>query len=305
MDALKGEAWAAVSARLASHHPDTADVLSTAHSAWERCRELSAGEVTWPDAKLPYQPTPEWARRAAPWLYYLPYRSPAPYAHSIGRYDVLLPSPNDPAAREAHARLWNHSAIKLNHVAHHGGLGHHVQNWHAARSQSLVGRVAAVDSACRIAMFCGGTMAEGWACYATEIMESLGFLTDDEKVAEHHTRVRLMARAVVDLELHTGRMSFDDAVRFHVDTAFLAPASAHAEVTKCSMFPGTAMMYWSGLRELWRIRHAEESARGSAFNAKQFHDELLSFGSIPVALVSRLMAARRPPAPGSRPSAPQ
>ena len=59
------------------------------------------------------------------------------------------------------------------------------------------------------------------------------------------------------------------------------------------MFPGTAMMYWLGLRELWRIRHAEESARKSAFDAKEFHDELLGFGSIPVVLISRLMAAQR------------
>ena len=80
-------------------------------------------------------------------------------------------------------------------------------------------------------------------------------------------------------------------------------ATAHAEVTKCSMFPGTAMMYWLGVRELWRIQHAEESARKSSFNVKQYHDELLSFGSMPVALVSWLMAAQRPQAPGPKPQA--
>jgi uncharacterized protein (DUF885 family) len=144
-------------------------------------------------------------------------------------------------------------------------------------------------------------MAEGWACYATEIMESLGFLTPDERVAEQHTRVRLMARAVVDLELHTGRMSFDDAVRFHVDAAQLTPAAAHAEVTKCSMFPGTAMMYWLGLRDLWRLRSAEEASRGAAFSAKAFHDELLGFGSIPVPLAARVIAASRSEVRGQRP----
>src|SRR4026207_833126 len=91
----------------------------------------------------------------------------------------------------------------------------------------------------------------GGACYAPEIMGSLGFLTPDERVAEQHTRVRLMARAVVDLELHTGRMTFDEAARVHVAAAQLTPAAAHAEATKCSMFPGTAMMYWLGLRDLW------------------------------------------------------
>jgi hypothetical protein len=302
-DALQGEEWAAVAARLAAVHPDTGDVLRAVHGAWTECRDLSSGEVTWPEVVLPYQSMPEWARRAAPFLYYLPYRSPAPMSHAVGRYDVLFPTGPELAAAEAFARTWNHSAIKLNHVAHHGGLGHHVQNWHAKRSPSRIGRVAAVDAACRIAMFCGGTMAEGWACYATEIMESLDFLTRDERIAEQHTRVRLMTRAVVDLELHTGRLSFDEAVRFHVEAASLTPAAALAEATKCSMFPGMAMMYWLGLRELWRIRHAEESARGVDFNAKEFHDELLSFGSIPVALAARLMAARRSQAPGPRPQA--
>ena len=292
-DALQDEDWQAVAARLASAHPDTDDILHAVQSLWNECRELSSDEVTWPDVALSYQPTSEWARRAAPFLYYLPYRSPAPLSNPIGRYDVLLPSATDPVAQETFARNWNRSAIKLNHVAHHGGLGHHVQNWHAARSPSRIGQVAAVDAANRIAMFCGGTMAEGWACYATEIMESLGYLTSDERIAEQHTRVKLMARAVVDLELHTGRMSFDDAVRFHVDSAQLTPAAARVEVTKCSMFPGTAMMYWLGLRDLWRIRSAEEASRGAGFSAKAFHDELLGFGSIPVALASRLMAAKR------------
>jgi hypothetical protein len=301
-DALQDEDWATVSARLASTHPDADDVLHAAHLAWQECRTLAADEVTWPPDALHYEPTPEWARRAAPFLYYLPYRSPAPLGLGTGRYDVQLPWTMDAAARETFARLWNRSAIKLNHVAHHGALGHYVQNWHAARSPSMIGRVAAVDGACRIAMFCGGTMAEGWACYATEIMESLGYLTSDERIAEHHTRVRLMTRAVVDIELHTGRMTFADAVQFHMETAQLSRNMATAEVTKCSMFPGTAMMYWLGVRDLWRLRSAEEATRGAGFVAREFHDEILGFGSIPVALTSRLMAARRPGlGPGARP----
>ncbi|HWP70410.1 MAG TPA: DUF885 family protein [Gemmatimonadaceae bacterium] len=300
-DALQGEEWPAVATRMAAWVPDTGDVLDAAKVLWQECRDLAGGEVTWPDAPLPYRFMPAWAMRAAPFLYYLPYRSPAPMSASLGHYDVPRPSPTDSTAMDTFVRMWNRSTIKLNHVAHHGGFGHHVQNWHASRSPSRIGRVAAVDTACRIAMFCGGTMAEGWACYATEVMESLGFLSSDERVAEHHTRVRLMTRAVVDLELHTGRMSFDEAVRFHVSSAQLTPAAAHAEVTKCSMFPGTAMMYWLGLRDLWRLRTAEEASRGAAFSSRGFHDELLSFGSMPVPLVARLMAAARPQASGHGP----
>jgi hypothetical protein len=51
-------------------------------------------------------------------------------------------------------------------------------------------------------MFLGGTMAEGWACYATDLMDECGFLTPEESVSQQHTRARLLARAVVDIGLH-------------------------------------------------------------------------------------------------------
>lgn len=80
----------------------------------------------------------------------------------------------------------NRSAIKLNHVVHHGALGHHVQNFYA-----------------------------------------------------------LLARAIVDIELHQGTMTFQDAAGFWRDRVGLSPEAAKAETTKTSMFPGTAstMLY--------------------------------------------------------------
>ncbi len=120
-------------------------------------------------------------------------------------------------ALERHLRAWNDSVIKLNHVVHHGALGHHVQNWTAARIALVIGRIAAVDCASRIGMFLGGTMAEGWACYATDLMDECGFLTAEERVSEQQSRVRMLARALVDLEFHTGARSFEDSVALYRD----------------------------------------------------------------------------------------
>jgi hypothetical protein len=106
------------------------------------------------------------------------------------------------------------SVIKLNHVVHHAGLGHHVQNWHASRAPSRIGRVAAVDGAYRIAMLAGGTMAEGWASYATVGWTRPEFLTPLESFAEHPPMLGL-PRAIVDVELHRGRMSLDEAESFY------------------------------------------------------------------------------------------
>jgi len=177
--------------------------------------------------------------------------------------------------------------IKLNHVVHHGALGHHVQNWHAFRAESRIGRMAGVDCASRIAMFCAGTMAEGWACYATELMDEVGFLTPLESFAERHTRLRMAARALVDVRLHTGRLSLDQAAAFYHERAGMAPAAARSEAVKNSMFPGTALMYLMGTDTIRQLRN-ELSARLD-FQLAAFHDRLLFYGSVPAALIAECM----------------
>ncbi|MGH7460191.1 MAG: DUF885 family protein, partial [Longimicrobiales bacterium] len=190
--------------------------------------------------------------------------------------------------RRLHA--WNHSVIKLNHVVHHGALGHHVQNWHAThRSGTRIGSIAAVDCASRIGMFLGGSMAEGWACYATELMDEFGFLSPLERVLQQQSRVRMLVRAIVDIRLHTQGLSLRDAVTLYVEQAEMSIDAAQAEVNKNSMFPCTALMYWLGTKGILDLRTELQRRQGAAFRLRNFHDELLSHGSIPVELVARLM----------------
>jgi uncharacterized protein (DUF885 family) len=122
-------------------------------------------------------------------------------------------------------------------------------------------------------------------------MEELGFLDPLERVSEAHSRVRFLARAIVDIELHQGSMTFDDAVRFWSETVGGSADIARNEVVKASMFPCTAIIYWLGTEGIVRLRSNVERERGDSFSLKQFHDELLDFGSIPIPLISRLMSA--------------
>ena len=191
---------------------------------------------------------------------------------------------------KAKLRATNDHVIKLNHVVHHGAIGHHVQNFNAYRAASRIGRIAAVDCASRIGMFCGGSMAEGWACYATDLMEEVGFLTDLERVAQQYARLRQLGRAIVDIELHQHTMDEATARQFYVERVGMSAAAAAREVTRTSMFPGTAIMYWLGTQGIHGLRAARAKADGSAFSLRSFHDELLSFGSIPVALIAQLMS---------------
>ena len=284
--------WVEVQARLAAAHPTTEDYLATYQRIWDECRAASdrADLVTWPSSPIRYVPIPVQTRDAAPFLYYLFYRSPAPFDR-LPVHDYVV-TPIDASMpldeQERRLRATNTSVITLNHVIHHGAIGHHVQNGYAGAGESEIGRIAAVDCANRIGMFLGGTMAEGWACYATDLMDEIGFLTPDQSLAQQHTRARLLARAVVDVGLHDGSMTFDQAVALYRDRVGMSPDAARGEACKNTMFPATAIMYWLGTEGLHRLRRSRERADGAAFSLRRFHDRVLSFGSIPVPLLERI-----------------
>jgi hypothetical protein len=286
--------WPEVQARLADTHPTIDDYLATYHRVWSSCREraIACDLVTWPDAPIRYVPIPVQTRDAAPFLYYLHYRSPAPFDQLPVHDYVVTPIDPDMAADEQRRRLRanNTSVITLNHVVHHGAIGHHVQNDHAYRGASQIGRVAAVDGACRIGMFLGGTLAEGWACYATDLMDEVGFLSVEQSLAQQHTRARLLARAVVDIGLHEGSLSFEAAAALYRDRIGMSDEAARGEVCKNSMFPGTALMYWLGTDGLHQLRRARQRVEGAAFSLGRFHDRLLGYGAIPVPLIAQLMS---------------
>jgi uncharacterized protein (DUF885 family) len=137
-------------------------------------------------------------------------------------------------------------------------------------------------------MLCGGTMAEGWACYATDLAAEAGLLTPLEEYAEAHGRVRMAARAVVDVALHHGEMTLEDAARFYESRGW-PPAGARTEAVKNSMYPATALMYLVGTDTIHRLRAEVARRTGSDFDLRHFHDDFLAHGSIPVSLVAEQM----------------
>jgi hypothetical protein len=259
---------------------ETGDYLAR-FEAWRRAaldlarhRDL----MTVPHWPVRFVERPAWARRSAPYLYFLPYRSPPPF-DALPDVDYLLPPGSD------------ESTIKLNHVLHHASLGHHVQNWFAARASSRIGQIAAVDCASRIAMLCGGTLAEGWANYAVDLAEEgdADFLTPLERFGQHRARLRMAARAIVDVRLHRARFTLDDAIDFYTARVGMQPSAARSEAVKNSLYPGAACMYLIGWDAIWRLRRELEARDGPHFSLHAFHDRLLSFGSVPVSLIARAM----------------
>lgn len=283
-------------AALEENYPDVSEYYDRYQEVWNKCRELAedADVVTWPEYPLEFVPRPEWSREAARDLYFLFYRAPAAYDDVTPVEYLVEPIEPEMDSTEIQERLRrnNDSQIKSNHVAHHAGIGHHVQNWYAYnRGRSRIGQVAAVDCASRIAFYAGGTMAEGWACYATELMDELDFFSPLESYALHYSRLRFAARAIVDIKLHCGQLSHEEAVTFYQERAGMSEEAAQYEVTRNGMFPGMAVMYLQPMEVIHELR-AELEAENDDFTLRQFHDEFLSYGSIPVPLIAEIMRSK-------------
>ena len=162
---------------------------------------------------------------------------------------------------------------------HEAYPGHHVQLVHSNRVKSKVRR-----------QFGTVLFAEGWALYCEELMYEEGFITKPEtRLLQLKNQLWRACRVVIDVGLHTKRMSFNQAVDMLVNVAKLEHTNAVAEVKWYTYHPTYPMSYIMGKMEILKLRDDYKKLKGRAFNLKKFHDQLLSYGTIPIQMVRERM----------------
>lgn len=97
------------------------------------------------------------------------------------------------------------------------------------------------------------------------------------------------ARIPVDVRLATGEWTFEEGVDYFVREGGLDPEAARGEAAGAAAMPGYKIQYLVGKWQIERILGRVRDREGAGFSLQSFHDRLLSFGSIPLALVERLM----------------
>ena len=128
-------------------------------------------------------------------------------------------------------------------------------------------------------------MVEGWALYCEQLMAESGYYDSTE--SRLFQLVNLLWRAVrvvLDVGLHTRGMTPAEAVSYMVDHLPIERSSAEAEVRRYCAWPTYQLCYAVGRRELLRLRADYRERSGADFSARHFHDELLSYGGLPVSL---------------------
>jgi uncharacterized protein (DUF885 family) len=124
-------------------------------------------------------------------------------------------------------------------------------------------------------------------------MHEQGYYTD--RVSRLYQLKDLLWRAcrvVVDVGLHTGRLSSGEAVDFLVENALVERANAEMEVKRYALTPTQPMSFLLGKTLLLEIRDETRRRLGGRFNLYDFHAALLASGSVPPTLLREERAER-------------
>jgi uncharacterized protein (DUF885 family) len=220
----------------------------------------------------------------------------------VGRFYVT-PTGNDVAALKA-----NNRAALADLSAHEGFPGH---DWYYKVATADRQNISAVrwltpgaveDSS---SMWEDSMSSEGWALYAEALMAEpqanapSGFYTPEERLYQLQGKLYRDLRVRVDIGIHTGRMSYDDAVDLFSNVVDFLPGScrdphalqnddkrascksAEAAIFRYSKWPTQAITYRLGKDEIYALRKEAAQRLGSTFDLKRFHLLFIRQGSVP------------------------
>jgi len=160
-------------------------------------------------------------------------------------------------------------------LAYHEGIpGHHMQ---IAIAQELQGLPEFRTL--------GGHTAfiEGWALYAEEIPKELGLYTDPYKeFGQLGMEIFRAARLVVDTGIHAKKWTREEAVQYYLTNIPNPEGDVRAEIDRYIVWPGQATAYMIGKLKIMELRQKAETELGDAFDVREFHDAVLTNGSVPL-----------------------
>lgn len=131
---------------------------------------------------------------------------------------------------------------------------------------------------------------EGWALYTETLGKQLGVYTDPyQYMGSLQNQIHRAIRLVVDVALHTGKMTREEAIKYMLDNEPVTEQSATAEIERYMAWPGQALSYKIGQLKIEALRDKYKKQLGGKFNLKNFHDAVLRGGSLPLTVFENYM----------------
>jgi uncharacterized protein (DUF885 family) len=210
-------------------------------------------------------------------------------------FNVTLPEPGWPQQRRQEFMESVNRGTIISTAVHEVYPGHYTQFLWVQEAPSKTRKLIYSNS-----------NAEGWAHYCEQMMldESYGRTPRvplDKDTAFLRLRLGQLqdallrdARYIVGIEMHTGKMSFDQGVDFFVKEGYQTHAVAEMETKRGTSDP-TYLVYTLGKLEIMKLRDDYQKLKGPSFSLQEFHDQFMKQGGVPVKLIRKAMLGNDSP----------
>lgn len=267
-------------ADLEKDHPAPDQLLNTFRSVLGGLKDYITAHhiVTIPSPVLPIvEETPPFMRATT----FASMDTPGPFEKVAKEafFNVTLPEKTWTKQQiEEHMAGFNRGTI-ISTAVHEVYPGHYVQFQWLKDAPSKVRKLIGCSS-----------NAEGWAHYSEQMMLDEGYGNGDPKLRLGQLQDALLrdARYIVGIEMHTGKMTYDQAIDFFVKEGYQTRVNGEREVKRGTADP-TYLYYTLGKLEILKLRADYKAMKGAAFSLEQFHDAFLQQGFPPIKIVRRAM----------------
>jgi uncharacterized protein (DUF885 family) len=216
--------------------------------------------------------------------------TPGPFeTHATEAYfNVTLPdSSMKPAEVEGYMHSFNVGTV-ISTAVHEAYPGHYIQFLWLPQAPSRVRKLLGAN-----------THVEGWAHYCEQMMLDQGYGqpgagAKDERESKFLRLGQLQdallrnARFIVGIQMHSGKMSFDEAVEFFQKEGYQSKETAMVE-TKRGTSDATYLYYTLGKLQIMKLREDMKKKQGAAFSLEEFHNNFLRQGFPPIKIVRQAM----------------
>jgi uncharacterized protein (DUF885 family) len=200
-------------------------------------------------------------------------------------FNVTLPEANWPKQQvEEHMEGFNRGTV-ISTAIHEVYGGHYVQFLWLKDAASKVRKLIGCSS-----------NAEGWAHYNEQMMLDEGYGNGDLKLRLGQLQDALLrnARYIVGIQMHTGKMTYEQAIDFFVKEGYQTHANGERESKRGTGDP-TYLYYTLGKLEILKLREDYKQMKGKQFSLEEFHNSFLKQGFPPIKIVRRAMLGNDSP----------
>jgi hypothetical protein len=166
---------------------------------------------------------------------------------------------------------------------HETYAGHHVQGLYQLHNPRPLRR----DNG--ISLF-----SEGWGLYQEQLMKETGFFPNDSIILRQlQLRLWRNARVIYDVGIHTGKMTYEEAIDLMTNKVGFLRWASQLEVDGACARPAYYIGYFMGMMEILKLRDQYRAKLGDDFTLRRFHEDLLVIGNMPPALMEEALMAER------------